>query len=423
MKQSTVISRASIAQDRSLKRSISLATLLAMLPVVALAQPIPAPAQAPSRDASPTRIDRDVWLTPFPKTAADTSVRQGARTGSLVTRAECEQAGKQERGRFVYVEAMGRSACIRYHLSAEAFPDKAAAVYLPGDKGGFRIIWRNGQYELTPEELLRQDAKTDAPPPTPDLTRKIGDPARNQSFAQAISATLRTPTIVLARQGTDSSSGWIALRRTRWEVAITNSALDAIKARHGIAKLHLVGQSGGGHLAGALAALRDDLGCVVAGSAPLALDPSSFYLSDKIPEPQRFFNPADHAAVIAKKPGLRLLLVTDGRDNRVFVERQAMFVRALARSGAKAPQFFVSAGDALSHGVTTYSVAALRSCIAGKPDDEIALELSRMNTLVLERRLKALRDREAREEQEKRGLKPSGAPQSGEPAGISSGPN
>ena len=419
MKQSAVIFRASIAQDRFVKRSISLAFSLAMFPAVALAQSVP----TPSRDASPPRIDRDAWLTPFPKTAADTSVRQGARTGSLVTRAECETAGKQEGARFVYVEAMGRSACIRYHLSAETFPDKTAAVYLPGDKGGFRIVWRNGQYELTPEELLRQDAKTDAPPPTPDLARKIGDPARNQSFAQAISATLPTPTIVLARQGTDSSSGWVAFRRTRWEVAITNSALDAIKARHGIAKLHLVGQSGGGHLAGALAALRDDLGCVVAGSAPLALDPGSFYLSDKLPEPQRFFNPADHAAAIAKKAGLRFILVTDGRDSRVFVERQAMFVRALARSGGKAPQFFVSAGDALSHGVTTYSVAALRSCIAGKPDDEIALELSRMNTLVLERRLKAVRDREAREEQEKRGLQPGGAPRTGEPAELSGGPN
>jgi len=398
------------------KRSISLALVLAMLPAIALAQSAP----APSREASPSRIDRDAWLTPFPKAPADTSVRQGARTGSLVTRVECEQAGERERGRFVFVEAMGRTACIRYHLSAETFPDKAAAVYLPGDKGGFRIIWRNGQYEMTPEELLRQDPKTAAPPPAPDMARKIGDPARNQSFANAISATLRTPAILLARQGTDSSSGWIALRRTRWEVEITNRALDAIKSRHGIAKLHLVGQSGGGHLAGALAALRDDLGCVVAGSAPLALDPGSFYLSDKLPEPQRFFNPADHTAVIAKKAGLRFILVTDGRDNRVFVERQAMFVRALAKSGAKAPQFFVSAGDALSHGVTTYSVAALQGCIAGKSDDAIALDLSRMNTRVLERRLKAVSDRE---EEEKRRLQPGGAQQRGQPAGPSGGAN
>ena len=399
-----------------MKRSISLALVLAMLPAIALAQSAP----APSREASPSRIDRDAWLTPFPKAPADTSVRQGARTGSLVTRVECEQAGERERGRFVFVEAMGRTACIRYHLSAETFPDKAAAVYLPGDKGGFRIIWRNGQYEMTPEELLRQDPKTAAPPPAPDMARKIGDPARNQSFANAISATLRTPAILLARQGTDSSSGWIALRRTRWEVEITNRALDAIKSRHGIAKLHLVGQSGGGHLAGALAALRDDLGCVVAGSAPLALDPGSFYLSDKLPEPQRFFNPADHTVVIAKKAGLRFILVTDGRDNRVFVERQAMFVRALAKSGAKAPQFFVSAGDALSHGVTTYSVAALQGCIAGKSDDAIALDLSRMNTRVLERRLKAVSDRE---EEEKRRLQPGGAQQRGQPAGPSGGAN
>ncbi len=392
-----------------MKRLIFFFLSLALLPAAAQAQSAPAP-----------RADRDAWLTPFPKSPADTTVRQGARTGSLVTRAECEQAGKQESGRFVYVEALGRSACIRYHLSTETFPDKTAAVYLPGDKGGFRIVWRNGQYDMTPEELVRPDPKATEPLPTPDMARKIGDPVRNQSFATAISATLRTPTIMLARQGTDSSSGWIALRRTRWEVEITNRALDAIKTRHGITKLHLVGQSGGGHLVGALAALRGDLGCAVAGSAPLALDPSSFYLSDKLPEPQRFFNPADHAEAIAKKAGLRFILVTDGRDNRVFVERQAMFVRALAKSGAKAPQFFVSAGDALSHGVTTYSVAALQGCIAGKSDDAIALDLSRMNTRVLERRLKAVSDRE---EEEKRRLQPGGAPQQGQPAGPLGGPN
>lgn len=395
----------------------SLAPSLVLLCAVALAQPAPAPAPAQA-----SRLDRDAWLTPFPKSGADTTLREGARTGSLVTRAECEQAGKgaSQAGGFVYVQALGRSACIRYHLSADTFPDKTAAVYLPGDKGGFRIVWRNGQYDMTPEELVRQDPKSTETPPAPDMARKIGDPARNQSFANTIATTLRTPTILLSRQGTDSSSGWIALRRTRWEATITNSALDAIKARHGIEKLHLVGQSGGGHLVGALAALRDDLGCAVAGSAPLALDPKSFYLSDKLPEPQRFFNPADHAEAIAKKQGLRFILVTDGRDNRVFVERQAMFVRALAKFGAKAPQFFVSAGDALSHGVTTYSVAALQGCIAGKSDDAIALDLSRMNTRVLERRLKAVSDRE---EEEKRRLQNGGASPAGSPAAPSGGVN
>lgn len=350
-------------------------------------------AQTPSR---PSQAELDAWLTPFPKAPADTFVRQGVRSGSLVTRAECEAANDKERARFVYVEALGRSACIRYHLSAETFPNKAAAVYLPGDKGGFRISWRNGQYEMYPEELIAREGQsaTDAKAKTLDMARKLGDPDRNQSFARALGGRLQTPTIMLARQGTDGSSGWVALRRTRWEVEITNRALDAIKARHGIEKLHLVGQSGGGHLVGSLAALRTDIACAVAGSAPLAFDPKSFYLSDKIPAPQRFFNPVDYAETIAKKPGLRLMLVTDGGDTRVFVDRQAAFVRGLARHGVKTPQFFVTAGDALSHGVTTYSVAALRLCIEGKSADEIAVELAKMNAQALERRLKETRERQ-----------------------------
>lgn len=342
----------------------------------------------------------------FPKAPADTFVRKGVHTGSLVTRAHCESAGERERGRFVFVEAMGRSACIRYHLSADAFPGKVAAIYLPGDKGSFRTVWRNGQYEMIPEELLPRAGRPASASKAPDMARKLGDADRNQTIARALASRLRTPAILLARQGTDGSSGWVALRRSRWEAAITDRALDAIKARHGIEKLHLVGQSGGGHLVGALAALRDDIVCAVAGSAPLAFDRRSFYLSNKIPEPQRFFNPVDYAPVFAKKRGLRLLLVTDGRDGRVFVDRQAAFVRTLARHGAKAPQFFVSAGDAMNHGVTSYSIAALRSCIAGKPDDEIGVELARMNAQALERRLKVSRDREAREKQGKDGVRP-----------------
>jgi pimeloyl-ACP methyl ester carboxylesterase len=354
-----------------------------------------AQAQTPSR---PSQAELDAWLTPFPKAPADTFVRQGVRSGSLVTRAECEAANGKDRARFVYVEALGRGACIRYHLSAETFPGKVAAVYLPGDKGGFRISWRNGQYEMLPEELIPRDGQPAGETKAPDMGRKLGEPDRNQSFSRALGGRLQTPTILLARQGTDGSSGWVALRRTRWEVEVTNRALDAIKARHGIEKLHLVGQSGGGHLVGSLSALRTDIACAVAGSAPLAFDPKSFYLSDKVPAPQRFFNPVDHAETIAKKPGLRLMLVTDGGDTRVFVDRQAAFVRALARHGVKTPQFFVTAGDALSHGVTTYSVAALRLCIEGKSADEIAVELAKMNAQALERRLKAVQERQSRED-------------------------
>jgi dienelactone hydrolase len=389
------------AGRRPVTTRIALVAALAFAPLAgALAQtPLPG-------------INRDAWLVPFPTQPADTFVRKGVQAGSLVTRAQCEASGASVRGRFVYVEAMGRGACIRYFLSADSFPDKAAAVYLPGDKGSFRIAWREGRYEMIPEELLPRAGEAAKPPAEPDMTRVLGDPERIQNSARALASRLNMPAIVISRQGTDGSSGWVALRRTRWEAEITSLALDAIKARHGVARLHIAGQSGGGHLVGALAATRSDIACAVAGSAPLSINPSSFYLSEKLPESQRFFNPVAHAAAIAKKPGLRLMLVTDGRDNRVFVESQAQFVRALAKHGARIPQHFVSAGDALSHGVTAYSILALRSCIAGKSDDEIGLDLARMNTQALERRLQTAKERAAKEQ----ARKPQTGGKPGEPA-------
>jgi pimeloyl-ACP methyl ester carboxylesterase len=342
----------------------------------------PAPSQ-PVAGANPT-IDK--WIMPFPKAPADTFTREGVRTGSLVTQAECDAARARDRINTVYVEAMGRGVCMRYYLSTAGFSGKVAAVWMDGDKGRFSVFFQNGQYSLVPEEFLNlanQPAKGAA-----DLSQKIGTPERYQALARDLSNRLSVPTIVIARQGVDGSSGWVALRRTRWEVAVTNLALDLIKERHGVQKLHLVGQSGGGHLVGSLASLRSDIGCAVSGAGVLAF-PGIPYLSDKIPESQRHFHPVDHVAAIAKKPGLRLMVVTDGRDVRAWVDGQAQFVRALAGQGRKVPHYFVSASDALNHSVGQYSFAALGSCIAGKSDDRIALELSRMNTQALERRLNA----------------------------------
>ena len=142
-----------------MKRPLALAFLLALAPgAAAVAQTAPAPIPG---------VDRDAWLVPFPTAPADTFVRKGVHSGSLVTRAQCEAAGESVRGRFVYVEAMGRGACIRYYLSADAFPDKVAAIYLPGDKGAFRIVWREGRYEMIPEELLPQRASPQRRRPRP----------------------------------------------------------------------------------------------------------------------------------------------------------------------------------------------------------------------------------------------------------------
>ena len=75
----------------------------------------------------------------------------------------------------------------------------------------------------------------------------------------------------LARPGTEGSTGEHSQRRTPREIDLISAALDAIKSRHGYARLHIAAYGEGAHAAAALLAKRSDLGCVVLASGLVSL--------------------------------------------------------------------------------------------------------------------------------------------------------
>lgn len=69
------------------------------------------------------------------------------------------------------------------------------------------------------------------------------------------------------------------------------------------------------------------------------------------------------------------------------------------------------------HGTSVLrNVAALRLCIEAKSADEIAVELARMNAQALERRLKAVQERQSREDKSKPVSQPKSPARPAEPA-------
>lgn len=247
----------------------------------------------------------------------------------------------------VYVVATGTGLCFRYYLST-AGGDSADAVYfLQGDQ---------------PDDQLAYD------------------PAALDRIAETMSKGYRRPAIYLARMGTDGSSGSQRNRRTWLEVAATHLAIDAINARHGFRMVHVMGQSGGGHLTAALVGTRTDVGCAVPGSGRLAFDQEYLARQAKRPFEQRHYSP-DSALpqVVVNSHRTRILVVTDPNDQRVPAHMQTGFVRAVSQAGGRIAQFFVTATDELSHGAVVYTRKAMAGCLAGKPDGEIAATLDQMS--------------------------------------------
>ena len=149
----------------------------------------------------------------------------------------------------VWVVVAGNGECIRYYLSAAGGSRTEALIYFSPD-----VVSNNSRGEATPNEEYLETS-----------------PAQLQAVSASWSNDLRLPYILLGRPGTYGSSGEHAKRRTAQEIAVVSAALDAIKARHGYTRLHLVGHTEGGHTAAALLPLRTDLGCVVLASSLLSV--------------------------------------------------------------------------------------------------------------------------------------------------------
>ena len=252
----------------------------------------------------------------------------------------------------VWVTVKDRSFCMRYYLAPGTGEDRRPLIFLQGDRLGVLNL-RTGTFAVPPGE---KDIDTD------DLMK----------VAVALHRQTKLPAIYLARVGIEGSSGDHRLRHSVLELEVTNAAIEAIKQKHHFEGFHLLGQSGGAHLVAGLLARREDIGCAVIGSGPLA--PVKRPRQDSALE---HYNPSSEIAAIKHNQLARILVVTDPADKKVSAQAQTNFVQLLQQAGRQVDQFIVEATDENRHGVVGYSRIVLSGCLRSASTEEIGQQVAR----------------------------------------------
>lgn len=249
----------------------------------------------------------------------------------------------------VFIRFEGEGICIRYYISGLA-AGQTAVVFFPGDSFGAD---ERGKIGPDPGYLTQAPEYID-----------IG--------VRVWSQRLAAPVIFFGRMGLHGSSGWHGNRRTRLEVGVTLAALDQIKAREGLAGYHLVGQSGGGILAEAALAKRDDIGCAAIASTPLAFATFAKMFGIRFRKEGKLAHHEamnDVAAVAASK--VRILFLTDPKDMAVPPITQTEFIDAVKAAGGTFLHILTGGRGAERHALTEKAMFSTALCIAGAKDEDI----------------------------------------------------
>jgi poly(3-hydroxybutyrate) depolymerase len=266
--------------------------------------------------------------------------------GKKMTEAECRALPSA-----VWVSGEPDTACIQYYLSAAGSEKNELIVFLTND-----VILTNARRETRPADYYIK-----------------ATPAGTQSGSANWSRRLRMPYLHLGRPGTYGSSGEHAKRRTQHEIALVSAALDAIKARHGYARLHLVGNREGGHTAAALLARRTDLGCVVLSSGLLSV---RSWLAEygRQEDDTGNKNPVDPIALVGQignRPDLRMFVLTDPDDTIMSARSQTLYAKQLMAAGLPARQIFAAAPDPAAHELWREAREISAACARGDTTDAI----------------------------------------------------
>lgn len=200
-------------------------------------------------------------------------------------------------------------------------------------------------------------------------------PLKELQMAQLERERGGTAYLTLARPGTDGSSGNQNRRRTQYETLVMNAALDKLKARYGIEEYGLVGQSGGGGLAAALIAERQDVLCAVSSSGVTAVkyravqagrsnDYTGISLSD-------VWDPIDQLSRVHPMPGLRMFVTSDASDTDVAFSSQDRYVQAAKKAGLPIYQIMVHGTGSSHHQTYRIGNRVVEDCMLGLPTDHI----------------------------------------------------
>jgi len=258
----------------------------------------------------------------------------------------------------VWVEVESFRECIRYSPSSDFDSGhvRKAIVYIEGD-----ILSLNG-----------------ASPSYGNWTR--GKRIKKANIEQERGGTAY---MILARPGTEGSSGNQNWRRTRYETLVINAALEKIKAKYRIEEFGLVGQSGGGGLVAALIAERQDVLCAVSASGVTAVryrvitaGRSSDYTGQSISD---VWDPVDQLPRVHPMSGFRMFVTSDQLDTDVSFSSQDYYVRQAKKFNLEITQIMVHGAGIAHHWTSAVGNRVVEDCMLGISSDYIFRTYSGMS--------------------------------------------
>jgi dienelactone hydrolase len=271
-------------------------------------------------------------------------------TGSSATQETCSQ--KRDT---VWVEGKGFAECIKYYPSSDFASGKTSRAivamegdWISGNAAGARYAKR------TPQNLYDEAAQ---------------EQARDHMAW-----------LLLARPGTDGSSGDQKKRRQRYETVVVNAAIDKIKQRYNIEEFGLIGQSGGGGLVGALIAERSDVLCAVPTSGVLSVKQRAEMKGHNVDATgtsfQNVWDPIDHVDDVHPMPGFRLFVVSSTSDSNVPFDTQTAYLNAIKRKGFEAYQIAINGIGSEHHQTMMTGMRVVQACMDGLPSSFITSTFS-----------------------------------------------
>ena len=288
---------------------------------------------------------------------SDRDIQDGKRT----SREQCEATRDA-----VWVEHRESSECIRYYPSANVTGAKHAAFFFHGDRLDGRFVIGGGASVSRPSALRKESE---------GLARVNG-----------------VPYIFVGRPGVYGSSGRHTERRSPKEYLSLNAAVDAIKARYGLERVSLAGQSGGASSVGALLTLgRSDVACAVASSGGFDTLSRSADIAARTGAQFRgcdahglcgAYNVIDHVGGVAASEPRRIFIVGDPQDSNTVFKYQQAFADKLAAAGHAVTVVEAEGRGPARHGLAHMANRVLGWCNAGF-DSERIKALARSNAPAL----------------------------------------
>ena len=209
-----------------------------------------------------------------------------------------------------------------------------------------------------------------------------------QRNAQLWSRIYGGPYVVIGRPGTFGSSGHHGRdRRTPLEVKVVMAALDALKDRHGFKRLHVIGQSGGGHTVAAMAQMRGDMGCSVMASSVLSVKSRERDLGNRIgTKISGSYDPIDFVGAMRHQPGRRMIVISDPDDRVVAFRSQREFVDRVKAKGVPILHITMAAGDDKFHGLSSQGRQVAVDCAKDVDDEALTAKFQTKAAPVVSRR-------------------------------------